>query len=170
MLVQYQEYWTTYPAPEHGYGRMVLLESAHDLWLGGRHLAMSYKLKASVTYLNWIMHLRATACLHCQCTDNWPAKHRMAISHIAEVVPCKHRQATAAHYYINGQELTWPLFLYARYTSNVYFLSDNPYHLAQEGCDGRMDGQKLPNNCSNPSAYALRRGLIIYAVSNKHFF
>ena len=46
-----------------------------------RHLAMLlYKLKASVTYLNWIMHLRATACLHRHCIDNWPAKHRVAIS------------------------------------------------------------------------------------------
>ena len=25
------------------------------------------------------------------------------------------------------------------YTSNVYFLSDDPYHLAQEGLDGRTD-------------------------------
>ena len=61
MLVQYQEYWlefrsTTYPAAEHGYGRMVLfsLESVHDLWLGGRYLlVMSLcKLKASMIYLN----------------------------------------------------------------------------------------------------------------------
>ena len=35
--------------------------------------------------LNWIMHLRATACLHCHCTDNWPARHRIVISHVAEV-------------------------------------------------------------------------------------
>ena len=40
----------------------------------GKHQAMSlYKLKASVTYFNWILHLRATACLHCHCIDDWPA-------------------------------------------------------------------------------------------------
>ena len=27
-----------------------------------------------------IMHLRATACLHCHCTDNWPGRHRIVIS------------------------------------------------------------------------------------------
>ena len=73
-------------------------------------------------------------------------------------MPCKHRRATAAHYYTTGQDLTWPLFLYARYTSNAYFLSDYPYHLAQEGCDGRTDRQKSPNDCSNPSTYALWQG------------
>ena len=57
--------------------------SLGDLGLEGRHLAMSlYKLKASA---NWIMHLRATACLHYHCIDNWPAKCRMAINHVAEV-------------------------------------------------------------------------------------
>ena len=30
--------------------------------------------------------------------------------------------------------------------------------------DRWTDGQKLPNNCSNPSAYDLRRGLIIIAI------
>ena len=53
--------------------------SLGDLGLEGRHL------KASVIYLNWIMYLRATACLHCHCIDNWPTKHRMAINHVAEV-------------------------------------------------------------------------------------
>ena len=48
----------TYPVPEQGCGTV--------LRVGVRHLAMSlYKLKASVTYLTWIMHLRAIACLHC---------------------------------------------------------------------------------------------------------
>ena len=41
----------------------------------------------------------------------------------------------------------WPLFLCA---SNAYFLSDDPYHLSQEGSDGWIDGQKLPNDCTNP--------------------
>ena len=89
MPVQYQEYWTTYPAPVHLNMVMVLFNwqvSSESLGVGGRHLAMSlYKLKASVSYLNWIMHLRATACLHYHCIDNWPAKHRLAISHVAEV-------------------------------------------------------------------------------------
>ena len=30
--------------------------------------------------------------------------------------PCKHRLATAAHYYSAGQDSTWPLFLYVWYT------------------------------------------------------
>ena len=32
------------------------------------------------------------------------------------------------------------------YTLNAYFLSDDPYHLAQEGSNGRMDGQ-TDKNC-----------------------
>ena len=49
----------------------------------------------------------------------------------------------------------WPLFLHA---SNVYFLSDDPYHLAQEGCDGRTDRQidgrtKYVHICYHASCY-----------------
>ena len=32
-------------------------------------------------YLNWIMHLKANACLHCHCIDNWPARHRINGNH-----------------------------------------------------------------------------------------
>ena len=56
MPAQYQED-QTYPTPEQGSG---FLQS----------------------HLNRIMHLRATAYLHCHCS---PARHRMAISHVAEV-------------------------------------------------------------------------------------
>ena len=57
-------------------------------------------------------------------------------------MPCKYRLATAAPYiiydytlhYTTEQDLASPLFL-----SNAYFLSDDPYHVAQEGCDGHMD-------------------------------
>ena len=60
-----------------------------DLWIGGRHLATSlHKQKATVTYFNWIMHIGEPLpvyWLHCHCIDNWPAKHRMVISHVAEV-------------------------------------------------------------------------------------
>ena len=38
----------------------------------------------------------------------------------------------------------------ATYTLNAYLLYDDPYHLTKEGCDGRTDGQKSPNDRSNP--------------------
>ena len=62
MLVQYQSCtWRVLV----GYGT-VLCRSVHDWSAGERHLARSlYKLKASVTYLNKITHLKATPCLHC---------------------------------------------------------------------------------------------------------
>ena len=52
------------------------------------------------------------------------------------------------------------------YTLNEYFLSDDPYHLAQEGCNVQTDGQKSPNDYSNPSAYVLQRGLIKMLPTN----
>ena len=56
----------SYPAPEQGSGTVLFRVSA---W----HLAMSLhyrKLKPCVI----VVYLRATACLHCHCIDNWP-KH-----------------------------------------------------------------------------------------------
>ena len=79
----------------HSYTPLVIVQAR--VYIGGIYIyiyiyiytGMSlYKLKASVTYWNWIMHVKATACLR---IDNWPAKHRMAISHVAEEVgamPC----------------------------------------------------------------------------------
>ena len=82
-------------------------ETVNDLGVGGRHLAMS--LKASATYLNWIMHLRAAACLHCHCTDNWPAKHRVAISHVAEVKTQTGNSCTLLHHWAGLNMTTLPL-------------------------------------------------------------
>ena len=59
----------TYPAPE------VLefsSESVHDIGVGEGTWLCHWK---PLHYYNWVMHLRATACLHCHCIDNWPAKH-----------------------------------------------------------------------------------------------
>ena len=81
---------------------------------------------------------------------------------------CKHRLATAAQYYTTGQDLTWPLFLY---TSNAYFLSEYHYCLAQEGSDRwRTDGQKLPNDCSNPPPTLCEEGYLhcAHAQGVKH--
>ena len=110
---------TTYTAPEQGSGTVLFRVSA---WSRSRGKAPGY--------LNWIMH---TACLHYHCIDNRPAKHRMVISHVAEVchVCIKHRLATqhwATHY---GRTI---LFLHA---SNVYFLLDDPYQEPRIRTDGR---------------------------------
>ena len=78
----------------------------------GRHLAMSlYKLWHIMhIYLNWIMLLRATACLHCHCIDDWPARHRMTIN-LVQWGRC--HVNTAAHYYVHyWAGLTWLLFLW----------------------------------------------------------
>ena len=121
-----------YPAPEQYCSLQP--KSMHDLGVWSTWLWLCHYINwkpLHVTYLNWIMYCRATACLHCPCIDDWPARHRMAICHIAEVGAI--RLATAAHYNTTGQDLTRPLFLDARYTSNTHFLSDDPYHFTQEG-------------------------------------
>ena len=66
----------TYSAPEHGYRTVQLSLFQVSACSRSRGKAPGYELKASVTYLNWIMHLRATARLyvHCHCIDNWPPK------------------------------------------------------------------------------------------------
>ena len=93
----------------------------------GRQLTMSlYKLKATVTYLNWITHLNATACLHCplhwQLTSIIQNGNQSCSWGRCHVV-------TAAHHYTIGQDLARTLFLYAGCTSSVHFLSNDPYHL-----------------------------------------
>ena len=72
-------------------------------------------------YPNWIMDLKATACLCCHCIDNWLVKHRMDISQIAEVRAMWTQ--IAAPYYTTGQDFT---FLTPR--MRAYFLPDDPYH------------------------------------------
>ena len=65
----------------------------------------------------------------------------MAISHVAEAgaMPCKHRPAIAVHYYTTGQDLCRECILSLRLPL--------PFNT---GGLGRMDGQKSPNECSNP--------------------
>ena len=38
----------------------------------------------------------------------------------------------------------------------------DPYHLAKKDCDGWTDGQKSPNDCSNPPPMVLQQGLIFW--------
>ena len=127
MLVQYQEYWTTYTLYLN---RVLVLFSSGRVsaWSKSRGRAPGY-VTISLCYIpKLIMHLRTTSCLHCHCIDNWPVKHRVAIIHVAEVHRC--------HVNADWQQLhtttplgrtTCPLFFYAECTSNAYlcFLSDD---------------------------------------------
>ena len=86
MFVQYQEYWTTYPAPEHTV--QVSSESVHDLHVGVAPGYVTIQTESFWDYLNWIIHLRPPpvyTIVYYHCIDNWPAKHRMVISHLANV-------------------------------------------------------------------------------------
>ena len=119
--------------------------------VGGRHLAMSlYKLKAFATYLNWIMNFGATACLHCHCIDIQLTSETQNSNQSCSWGRCHvntdWQQLHTTMYYTTGQDLTWPLLLYAKYSSNAYFLSVIII-LTQEGSDGQT---KSPNDCSNP--------------------
>ena len=69
-----------------------------DLRVGGRHLALPlYKLKPSVTYFNWIIHLKATPCLHCHCTSK-AQNDNQSCSWGRCHVNTDWQVATAAHY------------------------------------------------------------------------
>ena len=64
---------------------------------------------------------------------------------------CQHRLATAAHYYTTRQDLTWPLFLYVGVYQYICRLRTSLRRLLPVNT-GRVwtDGQKSPNDCSNP--------------------
>jgi hypothetical protein len=97
-------------------GSRMILFCASRSRVKRRQLAMSlYKLKASVTYLNWIKHLRATVCLHFPLAGRLTSKAQNGNQSCSW---CKcyvntDGHATVASTYTTGQDLTWSLFLYA---------------------------------------------------------
>ena len=69
----------------------------------------------------------------------------MAISHVVEVGACKHRLAsfnscTLLLHWAGLNMTTLPGILMPRIPRNAYFLYNDPYQIAKEGCDGRTDG------------------------------
>ena len=75
-----------YLAPEQGSGT----ESVHDLRVGGMHLAMS---------LTELRTWKPLPVYTVTSIDNWPAKHRVAISRVHVHVHVGARLVTATHYY-----------------------------------------------------------------------
>ena len=109
-----------YPAPEHVYGMVqVSSESVHDPGVGeGTWLCHYINWK-----LPWLPKLNYPLESHCLFTlsQHWQltSKAQNCTRSCTEVrAICKHRLATAAHYYTTG---TWPLFLYVWCTSNEIY-------------------------------------------------
>ena len=119
---------TTHPAPKQGSGTRV-----SDLRVGGTWLCH---------YINWkpLWHSTELRAMHCLFTLwlYWQLTSKAQNGNQS----CSWGRChvnTVAHYYSTGQDLTWPLFLYATYT-RIRTFYDDPYHIiAKVGCDGRTD-------------------------------
>ena len=105
--------------------------------------------------LNWIMYLRATACLHCHCTDNseltseaqncnqscsWGKSHETQMGNSCTL--------SLLHHWPGLNMTTIPLCpVYLECVLSIR----RPLIGGLRRTDRRTDGQKSPNNCSNPS-------------------